>query len=297
MQRDDLTFPSGSGACAAWFYPAADADGPRPCVVMSHGFSLTRHDGLPAYAERFAAAGCAVLVFDHRHLGDSRTDTPQRFRHSEQLEDVRSAIAYARSRPDVDADRIVLWGFSMSGNHAVRVAASDPRLAAVVLVCPFLDGLSRALGTPPKVTAWILPKAIGDMASGRARVPVTGQPGDLAAMTLPGEADGFARVVPPGSPWRNEISPGLFTTVMTNRPFRLAPRIACPVWVGVGGRDVSVSAKAVRTLAERAPRGELHEYPDYDHFDPFAGEGAERVAADQVAFLARLGLATAPVAA
>jgi hypothetical protein len=37
---------------------------------MAHGFSLTRHDGLPPYAERLVATGAAVLVFDHRHLGD-----------------------------------------------------------------------------------------------------------------------------------------------------------------------------------------------------------------------------------
>jgi hypothetical protein len=38
---------------------------------MPHGFSLTRHDGLAAYAEHLAEAGAAALVFDHRYLGDS----------------------------------------------------------------------------------------------------------------------------------------------------------------------------------------------------------------------------------
>ena len=38
---------------------------------MAHGFSLTRHDGLAAYAEALAAAGAHVVVFDHRYLGDS----------------------------------------------------------------------------------------------------------------------------------------------------------------------------------------------------------------------------------
>ena len=50
MEREDLTFPSGDGHCAAWLHrpPAGGAD--VPIVVMAHGFSLTRHDGLPPYA-------------------------------------------------------------------------------------------------------------------------------------------------------------------------------------------------------------------------------------------------------
>ena len=69
-ERSDLTFPSGKGSCAAWVYqPGAARSRPGPCVVMAHGFSLTRHDGLPAFAEQLAGAGATVLVFDHRHLG------------------------------------------------------------------------------------------------------------------------------------------------------------------------------------------------------------------------------------
>jgi fermentation-respiration switch protein FrsA (DUF1100 family) len=38
---------------------------------MAHGLSGTRRDGLGAFARRFAAAGIAALVFDHRGFGDS----------------------------------------------------------------------------------------------------------------------------------------------------------------------------------------------------------------------------------
>ena len=45
--------------------------GPTPCVVLAHGFSAVRDQCLGAYAERFAQAGLAALVFDYRHVGDS----------------------------------------------------------------------------------------------------------------------------------------------------------------------------------------------------------------------------------
>jgi dienelactone hydrolase len=256
---------------------------------MAHGFSLTRHDGLGEYAQRLAEAGAAVLVFDHRYLGDSGGEPRQRFRKRDQLQDWRRAIAFARGLEGIDPNRIVLWGFSFSGGHVVQLSASEPGVAATIALCPMLDGLSRVLGTPPALSAWILPRAIADQLGRHNLVPVTGQPGERAAMALPGEADGFAASIPEGSPWRNEISPGVFLTVAMHRPVARASHIAGPVWVGLGESDVSVSARAVKHLADRAPRAELHRYP-YDHFGAFLGDGPARVAADQIDFLRRNAL-------
>jgi hypothetical protein len=91
------------------------------------------------------------------------------------------------------------------------------------------------------------------------------------------------------------VTPGVFLTVATIRPVTKAERIGAPLWVGLGERDITVSEKAVARLATRAPRGELHRYP-YDHFDAFVGDGPQRVAADQAAFLERTVLAAEPAA-
>lgn len=71
MSRKESTFASGQDACAAWFYPAAADQGARPVIVMARGLTGTRRDCLGAFAERFAAAGIAALVFDYRGFGDS----------------------------------------------------------------------------------------------------------------------------------------------------------------------------------------------------------------------------------
>ena len=101
MIRNELTFASGNDACAAWFYPAAADQGARPIIVMAHGLTGTRRDCLGAFAERFAAAGIAALVFDYRGFGDS-TGEPDLYEPSRQLDDWRAAIAFARSLPDID---------------------------------------------------------------------------------------------------------------------------------------------------------------------------------------------------
>ena len=292
--RVDVTFPSGSGSCAGWLYRPEGAAGPVPCVVMGHGFSLTRHDALDPYAKVFADAGLAVLVFDYRHFGDSPGEPRQRFRLGLQREDWRSAIAYARSVPEVDGQRLVLWGFSMGCSSVVANAAKNgDGIAAVMTLCPFIDGLPRVLETPPSLVAWIVPKAVSDVAGKHVTIPVTGRPGERAAMTFEGESRGFAMTVAPGSPWRNAVSPGIFLTVALMRPVTHARRLTMPVWVGLGERDITVSAKAVERLAYEAPRGELHRYP-YDHFGAFTRAGIDEVPADQLAFLRRQGLAPAP---
>jgi len=72
MQRSDHTFQSAGVPCAAWLYrPEDSAGGPVPCVILASGFSGTRDQRLDAFAERFAQAGLAALVFDYRHFGDS----------------------------------------------------------------------------------------------------------------------------------------------------------------------------------------------------------------------------------
>ena len=75
MDRTDVTFPSGTDHCAAWLYrpddTATTGAALLPVVVMAHGLGGVREERLDTFAERFAAAGYACLVFDYRHFGAS----------------------------------------------------------------------------------------------------------------------------------------------------------------------------------------------------------------------------------
>ncbi len=285
MTREDVTFRCGGDEIAAWLYRGSgDA-----CIVMAHGFSLTRQDGLSTYAEAVNDAGASVLVFDHRYLGDSGGEPRQRVRVKQQAQDYRAAIAYARQLAGVDPDRIVLWGYSFAGGTSVNVAASDPRIAGVILLCPYLDGRARVLGAvrrSPLQATRIMARAIRDRLGSHNLINVTAQPGELAAMAFPGEADGFASAVGESSSWRNEVSPGAFVTMATHRPVSRAKRLGMPVWVGLGERDITVSRKAIERLTAKAPYAELHRY-DVGHFEPFFGGDPAVIAADQADWFSR----------
>ena len=76
MERVDSDFVSAGTRCGAWlFMPTVDGGGvPPPIVVMAHGFGGQREMRLPAYAEKFASRGLAVLAFDYRCFGASDGD-------------------------------------------------------------------------------------------------------------------------------------------------------------------------------------------------------------------------------
>lgn len=86
FERTDVTFDSWGERCQAWLYETPEGAGLTPCVVMAHGWSGVREQALDHFAERFAAAGLSVLLFDYRHFGASEGQPRQ-------LLDVRRQLA------------------------------------------------------------------------------------------------------------------------------------------------------------------------------------------------------------
>jgi dienelactone hydrolase len=147
--REDVTFTSGTDTIAAWWYPGGP--GRRSCVVLAHGAGGTKRSGLAPSAERFAADGHQVLVIDYRHFGDSGGQPRQLLDPHRQVADILAAVHFARSRTDVDPNRVALWGTSFGGGNVLAAAVRDQHVAAVVSQSPALDGvtaLTRSLTQP-----------------------------------------------------------------------------------------------------------------------------------------------------
>jgi uncharacterized protein len=282
MTREDLRFPCGEEHCAAWLYPAAGDADKAPLIVMAHGLSGTRRDRLGPFAERFAAAGIAALVFDHRGFGDS-TGTPDLFEPARQLEDWRAAIAFARTLPGVDPARVATFGSSMGGGNALAAAAGDMRIAAAISQVPFLEILRQArLSSPPVLARMLLAAALG------RHLPAVGGPRQAALINAPGAEAGWRHVVETGedSRWRDRVS-ARWLLGRPFRPSRHARTLHCPWLVCVGEADRVARPAPAIAAARRAPFGELHTYPGVDHFDIYDGPEHEAVVADQLAFLRR----------
>ncbi|MFI6536962.1 alpha/beta hydrolase [Nonomuraea sp. NPDC050547] len=291
--RTKVSFTAAGVRCAGYLYLPAGS-GRSACVVLCHGFSGTM-DRLFDYAERFAAEGFAALVFDYRGFGES-DGKPRQFPDvAGQIIDVRAAVAFARGHERIDPDRVLLWGNSLGGAHAITVAAADPRVPAVVAQIPFNGFPKKVRGRSTGSTLRLLGAIFWDTIRGKLGlrpyyIPMVGRPGDLA-VTATEEADQHIQTLTGGGEtlWRNSIAPRGLLQMMRYRPAEAAARLACPLLVCVAADDQETPLETTRELADRAPEGELRAYPG-THFTFYTDPALRaRVVADQIDWLAKRG--------
>jgi dienelactone hydrolase len=132
-----VEFPSEGATLRGRLYLRQGARSPGAVVIMAHGLSATA-SGMTAdrYAEVFHEAGLAVLLFDHRNFGMSGGEPRQQINKWVQARGYRDAMTYLAKRGDVDAERMAIWGDSMSAAEVIVVGAVDERVKAVVAQVP-----------------------------------------------------------------------------------------------------------------------------------------------------------------
>ncbi|MCE7002529.1 alpha/beta hydrolase [Kibdelosporangium philippinense] len=140
VTRIDVEIPAEGAVLSAWLYIPDNATKPLPTVTMCIGFAGIKDALLPEFATAFTEAGFVTILHDHRGFGASTGEPRYDVNPWQQIADWRRVISYLESRPEVDADRIGLWGTSYSGGHALVLGATDRRLKAVVANAPFISG-------------------------------------------------------------------------------------------------------------------------------------------------------------
>ena len=212
--RKDIAFNTTDGTTLrGWHYLPG---GPRkhPTIVMAHGFSAVKEMYLDEYAEAFAEAGLASLVYDNRNFGASDGQPRQEIDPWLQVRDYSDAITFALSLEQTDAASIGVWGSSYSGGHVLVVAAIDRRVKCVVSQVPLISGsqgfrrLVRADFIGALETQLHADRA--NRAAGRAptMVPVVAQdPTAPSALPTSDSYEWFTETAKARAPsWRNEVT-------------------------------------------------------------------------------------------
>ena len=294
-ERQTVDFMSNGTRCGGWHY-LPDGPGPHPYVVMGHGLGATIELGLDDFARRFADAGYGVLAFDYRGFGFSDGQPRQVISVRRQLSDWAAALAYVRSLPGVDYDRIAVWGSSFGGGHAISVAARDHGVAAAISQVPFSDGLQSLLKTRPLTAAKLTIAGIVDLVGSLAGrepkyVPLLGRPGETALMAAADSYDGYMQLVPAEAAesgrWRDRSAARIALWIALYSPRRAAHKVRAPLLVIAARGDTIAPAKGAIAAAKSAPFGELIEY-EGGHFDYYKVPGFDRIIADEIAFLDRV---------
>jgi cephalosporin-C deacetylase len=162
----DVTFSGyGGHRVKGWYIKPAGRDVSR-CVVKFIGYGGGRD--LPQLHLLWPSTGRAVFVVDTRGQGStwSVSDTPDpigsgaahpgymtrgimdrsSYYYRRVFTDGVRGVEAARSRSEIDPDRIVVTGGSQGGGISVAVAGLDPRVAALMPDVPFLCDFPRAVG-------------------------------------------------------------------------------------------------------------------------------------------------------
>lgn len=150
MQGRDVEFRSVDATVRGRLILPEGVKGKAPLLIMGGGWCYVKEIVMPHYAEGLVKAGCAVLMFDYRCLGASEGTPRQHIDPWKQIEDYRNAISYAATLPEIDAERIGVWGISYAGGHVLIVGAIDARVKCIVSNIPVVDGyenMRRVHGT------------------------------------------------------------------------------------------------------------------------------------------------------
>jgi len=292
--RRNVSFQVQGLEVSGWLYLPEDVSAPVPCIVMNTGFGGTKDMILESYALRFQEAGIAVLTYDYRYFGESEGEPRQLFIIRNQVEDCSAAIEFVRSLPEIDAERIALWGTSAGGGYGLVLAARDKHIACVCAQCSGLDRKEdgRVALDRESIVFFLRLFMHAQRDKGRSRfglsahkIPIVGKPGTLAMITAPGAFAGYAKLA--SKSFVNEVCARALLMSQGFNPIDSARDVRCPVLLQVCEQDNLVSMNSVIRAAEiLGEYAEVKKYP-IDHFDIYSGEHFERSVSDQIDFFQR----------
>ena len=164
---ESITFTTNDDVkLAGWFIPAARGGAesgapvpPGPAAIVLHGWCWNRcgtrqnsplNDfpfGLPVdlmpAARALHEAGYHVLMYDMRNFGESERRGVYTGGWLEKR-DLIGALDYLAARPEVDAERMVVQGFSVGGNIILYALPHTRRIRAAFAIQPARVGLFMA---------------------------------------------------------------------------------------------------------------------------------------------------------
>jgi pimeloyl-ACP methyl ester carboxylesterase len=130
-----LLIPWRAHGLPGYLQSPADGSGRTGLVVMINGSSTSKEESF-AWAESFLRAGLAVLSIDSPGAGEASA-VPNPGHDEEDLLD--GVFDTMQHDPNIDLSQVSVVGVSLGGNLAVRCAAYDRRIMAIVAVTPPYD--------------------------------------------------------------------------------------------------------------------------------------------------------------
>lgn len=296
-RRSSSSFRVDDAECAATLRLPEGA-GPFPAILMVHGWGGVQDAlTLPFYAP-FHRAGFAVMTFDYSGWAKSEGSPRNVINPWQREREVEKALEHLRAQPEIDADRIVLWGTSFGGGHVVRTAAKHPELLGAITQVPMLDGMAAVKAVPFFRKLRFGLYAFADLVRGRKTpvyVPVVAPPGEWASMDRDGAAEAMQKALqdllraegPEAATYDNRVAARSVLTMGLYRPFKTLKQVKIPMLIVGATRDTVAPFVEDKIRALDNPSITLEKI-DANHFDPYFDPALSTNLGYQLAFLQSL---------
>lgn len=137
IDRVELPFEGKSIAALLHFPPGLKPGEKLPSVISIQGMDAVKEE-TPLYGDLFLERGIALLSIDPPGRGETRSrGIKATAANCEQAG--KAACDYLCSRPEIDSNRLGIFGWSMGTYWGTRVAAAEPRIKACALGAPCFE--------------------------------------------------------------------------------------------------------------------------------------------------------------
>ena len=153
MKRPVEFYSEGFKLCGDVYIPDSLSPGEkRAAVLLCHGYTGVKDLYLPDNARVLNEHGYVVMAFDYKGWGDSEW-VRNRLAPYSRVMDVQAAMTFLGMQPEVDSEKIGLYGTSYGGATVVWVGAVDPRAKCIVSVVGVGHG-ARWMSRVRRVDEW-----------------------------------------------------------------------------------------------------------------------------------------------
>jgi fermentation-respiration switch protein FrsA (DUF1100 family) len=249
-----------------------------PAVVLTGPFTGVKEQVVGTYAARLQERGLTTLAFDHRGFGESGG----RRAHEDsqgKLADLRAAVSLLSA---LDPAGVAVVGVCLGGGYAVRAAAADPRVRAVV-------GIAGGYNSPAHFSAGNpagYRQALGSFIERYdEELPAVAPDGAAAAMggDEPFAYYGTRRSAAPH--WENRVTYGSLHTLMTFDALSAAPLLTDTPLLVVHGRTDAYCAPELAEALYNAATGpkeirwlDADQHIDLYDTDPYVDQASDAAA-------------------
>lgn len=269
MEIDKVFFSRGVPIQATVALPE-DSGRPRAAVILCHGHSRHKNDGLDCLSRYLVQAGFITMRMDFRGCGVQAANRYELYCGDDWCEDLMSAISYLKTIPQVDSGRIGAAGISMGAATVVAAAGADSRIKSAVAMA--------GIGDCERWLRWVWQQNGGDFeafaaqmeddsvlaaATGRSRMihaldmyhkPQVEKTALLEESFLNGDVGSF-------------VSLGSLRSLLRYKPVDRCQYITCPIFFAHGQADdiVPQSESVCMYEAVASRQKKLQIYPGMEH--------------------------------